>query len=115
MGSYSLLTIEVRRTQGSAGKKNSMNGLDPETGPGPPKNVRLNSLRGEERQQYRRCPSWVGNFNTYFTLGMIGFFVFWGTLLLQIWPPSRYWPAADFLWSSESVEANSSKSINVSN
>merc|ERR1719427_125242 len=31
---------------------------------------------------------------------MVGFFVFWGTLLLQIWPPSRYWPEWA-TWTSE--------------
>eukprot|EP00090_Calanus_glacialis_P004882 TRINITY_DN13669_c0_g1_i1.p1 TRINITY_DN13669_c0_g1~~TRINITY_DN13669_c0_g1_i1.p1 ORF type:complete len:101 (-),score=25.45 TRINITY_DN13669_c0_g1_i1:200-502(-) len=76
-----------------------MNGLDPEAGQ--TKNVRLNSQSdGEVRQVRGKCPSWLDNFNIYFTLGMVGFFVFWGTLLLHIWPPSRYWPAWS-LWAEE--------------
>eukprot|EP00092_Neocalanus_flemingeri_P037248 GFUD01040565.1.p1 GENE.GFUD01040565.1~~GFUD01040565.1.p1 ORF type:complete len:108 (+),score=19.84 GFUD01040565.1:195-518(+) len=85
-----------------------MNGCDPEGGTGPSKNVRLNSVAGvEPNTSGRKCPSWLDNFNIYFTLGMIGFFGFWGTLLLHIWPPSRYWPEWA-LWSSEDGEDNNS-------
>ena len=30
--------------------------------------------------------------------GMVFFFVFWGTLLFHIWPPSLYWPQQLVFW-----------------
>ena len=32
---------------------------------------------------------------------MVSFFVFWGTLLFHIWPPSLYWPDQLLFWKEE--------------
>lgn len=91
-------------------------------------------------QSTRSCRNICLNFNVYFTigsnyeeywdpeyyylssfnLGMVSFFVFWGTLLFHIWPPSLYWPEDLKFWKQESddkttLNMNSSISTHFKN
>jgi len=35
---------------------------------------------------------------------MVFFFVFWGTLLFHIWPPSLYWPQQLLFWEEKDID-----------
>merc|ERR1712186_86103 len=57
-----------------------------------------------EHEDEQRCDDFFRNFNLYFTLGMMSFFVFWGTLLFHIWPPSLYWPQQLLFWEEKDID-----------
>jgi len=59
--------------------------------------------RDNKRKLVSRCQSVWGNFNFYFTIGMLSFFLFWGTLLFHIWPPSLYMNEDMMFWKSFST------------
>ena len=48
--------------------------------------------------------------DSFIFLGMVSFFVFWGTLLFHIWPPSLYWPQDLMFWKeTANLETKSSE------
>merc|ERR1712098_723554 len=49
----------------------------------------------------RWCPEWIRNFNVYFPLGLLGFFLFWGAILAKLYLPSSVW-GSDHVSSSKS-------------
>merc|ERR1712215_320525 len=47
------------------------------------------------------CPKCIRNFNVYFPLGLLGFFLFWGAILAKLYLPSSVW-GSDHVSSSKS-------------
>eukprot|EP00092_Neocalanus_flemingeri_P042855 GFUD01047023.1.p1 GENE.GFUD01047023.1~~GFUD01047023.1.p1 ORF type:complete len:100 (+),score=17.33 GFUD01047023.1:85-384(+) len=55
-----------------------------------------NTNEGTEISRSRRCgcPECFRNFSVYFPLGLLGFFIFWGAIILKLYLPSKYWDFA---------------------